>query len=142
MKASEELIGKIKEWEGYEAKAYKCPAGVWTCGHGHTKGVTAKTTCTRAQADKWLREDLAPIEKHLTGTKGLTKQCQADAVMDFCFNLGTGNWDNSTLKKKIESGATEKEIRAEFMRWVYGGGKRLKGLEKRRRWEADKYFER
>ena len=36
MKASNRLIDKIKEFEGYKSKAYRCPAGVWTCGYGHT----------------------------------------------------------------------------------------------------------
>ena len=57
MKASNTLIKKLKEFEGYRDVAYKCPAGVWTCGHGHTQGVTKGTTCTEEQAERWLRED-------------------------------------------------------------------------------------
>ena len=36
MKASIRLIEKIKEFEGFHSKAYRCPAGVWTCGYGHS----------------------------------------------------------------------------------------------------------
>ena len=140
MKSSNTLIEKIKEFEGYKAKAYKCPAGVWTCGHGHTKGVTATTTCTKAAAEEWLRQDLAPIERYLSGTEGIDNQFKFDACVDFCFNLGMGNFSGSTLREKILAHAPEKEIRAEFMRWVYGGGKRLPGLVKRREWEAERFF--
>ena len=79
MKASDILIAKIKELEGYRQKAYRCPAGVWTCGYGHTRGVTEKTSCTQAQADSWLRQDLAPIEKKLNGIKEIDSQGKFDA---------------------------------------------------------------
>ena len=52
MKASDVLIDKLKQFEGYRAKAYRCPAGVWTCGYGHTKGVTARTVCDKAKAEE------------------------------------------------------------------------------------------
>ena len=92
MKASDILIAKIKEFEGYMQKAYRCPAGVWTCGYGHTRGVAAKTSCTQAQADAWLRQDLAPLEKQLSGIKEIDTHGKLDACLDFCFNLGLGNF--------------------------------------------------
>lgn len=140
MKASNILIEEIKKFEGFKGTAYKCPAGVWTCGHGHTKGVKAKTTCTRTAAEEWLRQDLAPIERFLNGMDGIDTQGRFDACADFCFNLGMGNFNGSTLKKKIQTGASEKEIRDEFMKWVYSGKKKLSGLVKRRKWEADRFF--
>ena len=88
MKASDILIAKIKEFEGYMSRAYRDAVGVWTCGYGHTRGVTAKTSCTQAQADAWLRQDLAPIEKKLGGIKEIDSQGKLDACLDFCFNLG------------------------------------------------------
>ena len=141
MKASDILIAKIKEFEGYRQKAYSCPAGVWTCGYGHTNGVTAKTSCTQAQADAWLRQDLAPIEKRLNGIKEIDSQGKFDACLDFCFNLGLGNFLRSTLLKMIKAGMGEKLIKAEFMRWVYAGGRKLDGLVKRREWEDERFFQ-
>ena len=38
-KISGEGLALIKKFEGLELNAYKCPAGVWTIGYGHTKGV-------------------------------------------------------------------------------------------------------
>ena len=88
MKASNRLIEKIKEFEGYKSKAYRCPAGVWTCGYGHTKHVTLYTSCTKAQAEQWLLDDLKPIEIFLSASKEITKtQGRFDACVDFCFNL-------------------------------------------------------
>lgn len=140
MKASNSLIEKIKEFEGYKSKAYRCPAGVWTCGHGHTKGVKSTTTCTRTAAEEWLRQDIAPIERYLSNTEGIDTQYKFDACVDFCFNLGMGAFSKSTLRKKIMAHAPEREIRAEFMKWVNGGGRKLPGLVKRREWEAEWFF--
>lgn len=141
MKASDTLIAKIKEFEGYRQKAYRCPAGVWTCGYGHTRGVSAKTSCTQAQADAWLQQDLAPLEKVLSGIKEIDTQGKFDACLDFCFNLGLGSFLRSTLLKTIKADMDDKRIQAEFMRWVYAGGRKLDGLVKRREWEAERFFQ-
>lgn len=141
MKASDLLIGKIKEFEGFSPTAYRCPAGVWTCGFGATKGITPTTRCTRAEAEQWLRRDLAPIEAYLNTIPEIDTQGRFDASADFCFNLGTGSFKGSTLLKKIKAGAPTEEIQAQFRRWVYAGGKVLKGLVKRREWEAGRWAE-
>lgn len=141
MKASEELIEKIKEFEGYSNTAYRCAAGVWTCGWGHVRGVTATTTCVRSEAERWLKEDLAPVEAYV-GTIGQVRtQGQFDALVDFAYNLGVGSLRSSTLLRKIKEGASTEDIQAEFRRWVYANGKVLKGLVKRREWEASRWAE-
>ena len=141
MKASELLIVKIKEFEGYSSTAYRCAAGVWTCGFGATKGITATTRCTRQEAERWLRRDLAPIEAYLNTIPEVDTQGRFDSCADFCYNLGMGNFKSSTLLKKIKAGAPTAEIQAEFKRWVYAGGKVLKGLVRRREWEAGRWAE-
>lgn len=141
MKTSRTLIEHIKASEGFRAKAYKCAAGKWTCGWGHTKGVTQRTTCDRAKAERWLEEDLQPIMATLGAIRQIDTQGKADACADFCFNLGTHNFLGSTLLKKIRGGAPTREIQTEFRRWVYAGGRRLEGLVKRREWEAGRWAE-
>lgn len=141
MKASDLLIGKIKEFEGYSSTAYTCAGGVVTIGYGHTRGVKITDRCTRSEADRWLREDLAPIEAYLNTILEVDTQGRFDSCADFCFNLGMGNFKDSTLLKKIKAGAPTEEIQAEFRRWVYAGGKVLKGLVKRREWEASRFAE-
>lgn len=142
MKASEVLIDKLKQFEGYRAKAYRCPAGVWTCGYGHTKGVTARTVCDKAKAEEWLRADLAPIESFLSAVPEVCKsQGRFDACADFCFNLGTGAFRGSTLFKLIQKKASVAAIQANFLKWIYVCGRPKKGLKMRRRWEASRFAE-
>lgn len=141
MKASELLVGKIKEFEGYSDTAYKCAAGVWTCGYGATKGITPTTRCTRAEAEQWLLRDLAPVEAYVNTIPEVNTQGKYDALVDFAYNLGLGNLKQSTLLRKIKEGAPTEDIQEQFRRWVYAGGKVLKGLVRRREWEARRWAE-
>lgn len=141
MEASDLLIKKITEFEGFSNTAYRCPAGKWTCGIGHTSGVTATTTCTRKEAEQWLKEDLAPVEAYVNTIEQVRTQGQYDALVDFAYNLGIGNLKSSTLLRKIKEGAPTGDIQEQFRRWVYAGGKVLKGLVKRREWEAQRWAE-
>ena len=140
MKSSELLLNKIIDFEGCKLTAYKCPAGVWTIGVGHTKGVKQGQTITEAQAISLLKGDLLPCEKYVNDLGVCKTQGQFDALVDFCFNLGTGALGRSTLLKFIRQGKAEQYIRGEFAKWVKSGGKTLAGLVKRRAWEADRYF--
>ena len=141
MKASELLIQKIIEFEGLKLEAYKCPAGVWTIGVGHTRGVNKGQKITNEQAITLLKGDLLPCETYVNNLGVCKTQGEFDALTDFSFNLGTGALGRSTLLEYIRSGATEKQIRAEFGRWVRSKGKVLQGLVKRRAWEADRFFD-
>lgn len=142
MKVSNELIEKIKQVEGYRSKAYRCSAGVLTCGYGHTKGVTARTTCNKNKALAWLRADLEPIERFLSAIPEVCKsQGRFDACADFCFNLGVNAFKGSTLLKQIQKKSSVSIIQAEFLKWIYAGGKPLEGLKNRRRWEAQRWVE-
>ena len=140
MKSSELLINKIIEFEGCKLTAYKCPAGVWTIGVGHTKGVKQGQTITEAQAMTLLKGDLLPCENYVNNLGVCKTQGQFDALVDFTFNLGTAALGRSTLLKYIRQGKAEQYIRGEFAKWVKSGGKTLAGLVKRRAWEADIYF--
>lgn len=142
MKVSNELIDKIKQFEGYRSKAYRCSAGVLTCGYGHTKGVTARTTCNKTKALAWLKSDLEPIENFLSAIPEICKtQGRFDACADFCFNLGMCTFRGSTLFNIIQKKASVAAIQAEFLKWIYAGGKPLEGLKMRRRWEAGRFAE-
>ena len=135
------MVGKIKEFEGYSNTAYKCAAGVWTCGYGTTKGITPTTRCTRAEAEQWLLRDLAPVEAYVNTIPEVNTQGKYDALVDFAYNLGLGNLKQSTLLRKIKEGASTEDIQEQFRRWVYAGGKVLKGLVRRREWEAQRWAE-
>lgn len=141
MRVSDYCFEKIKEFEGLRLTAYKCPAGVYTIGFGHTKGVRAGQTISLAQAESLLRGDILPCEQYVRGLGLKLTQGQFDALVDFAFNLGIGALESSTLLEKIRADADEQEVRRQFARWVYAGGVRLKGLERRRTWEANRYYE-
>ena len=140
MKSSDLLLNKIIDFEGCKLTAYRCPAGVWTIGVGHTRGVKQGQKITEAQAISLLKGDLLPCENYVNNLGVCKAQGQFDALVDFCFNLGTGALGRSTLLKFIRQGKAEQYIRGEFAKWVKSGGKTLAGLVKRRAWEADRYF--
>ena len=141
MKASESLIQKLKEFEGLRLEAYLDAAGVPTIGYGHTRHVTLGDRLTEYWADQLLREDVRNVVRDISQLGVVRTQGQMDALVSFAFNLGIGRLLRSTLLKKIRSGASMHQIRKEFMRWVYADGKRLKGLEKRRQWDAERFFQ-
>ena len=140
MKSSELLLNKIIDFEGCKLTAYKCPAGVWTIGVGHTKGVKQGQTITEAQAMSLLKGDLLPCENYVNNLGVCKTQGQFDAIVDFVFNLGTAALGRSTLLKYIRAKKPEQYIREEFAKWVNSKGMRLKGLVIRRAWEADRYY--
>lgn len=141
MEASDKLVEAIKQFEGFRPTSYRCPAGVLTIGYGHTKGVKLGMRITEREAEVLLREDLKQFERYVENLHVVKSQGQFDALVDFCFNLGTKALEGSTLLKLIKQHADEVRIRYQFMRWIYSGKRILPGLVKRREWEADRYFE-
>lgn len=136
-----EGINLIKKFEGLKLEAYLCPAGVWTIGYGHTKGVKKGDKITQLEADNLLKEDLSSFEKGVTSLiKSNINQNQFDALVSFAFNLGLVNLKNSTLLKKVNSNPDDRTIVDEFIKWIYAGGKPLEGLKRRRQAEAYLYF--
>ena len=141
MKASQRLIDHIKKSEACVLQAYQDSAGVWTIGYGHTQGVKRGDKITAFQAEQFLKEDIARFEPYVNKCKMLSTQGRYDAVLDFIYNCGPKNWNDSTLKKYIESGRKTWEIQEQFLRWVNAGGKKLGGLVTRRIWEAARFAE-
>lgn len=141
MKASQTLINHIKRSEACVLQAYQDSVGVWTIGYGHTAGVKKGDKITQFQAEQFLKEDLARFEPTANRCKMLSTQGKYDAVLDFIYNCGVGNWNSSTLKKYIESGRKTWEIQEQFLRWVNAGGKKMGGLVSRRIWEAARFNE-
>lgn len=136
MTTSDKGLALIKKYEGCRMKAYKCPAGVWTIGYGHTRGVKAGMTITPAIADQLLIEDVKPCEKAINALGINLRQGQFDALVSFLFNVGTGQFNNSTLKRLILAGVDDEQIIEQFSRWIYAGGVVMPGLVIRREEEA------
>jgi len=141
MKTSQYGYELIKEFEGLRLKAYKCPAGVWTIGYGHTSeagapAVTPGMIISKENAEEILKRDMVQYED---GVRKLVKigitQGQFDALVSFAYNAGVWRLSESTLLKRINAGRLD-EVPAEFMKWTRGGGKELAGLVRRRRAEV------
>ena len=130
----------IKKYEGLRLEAYKCPAGVWTIGYGHTKGVVKGTKISKEEAEKLLQQDVSVFELQVINTVGKLAACKIDALVSFAYNVGIAAFRNSTLCRKVKASSDDPAIRNEFMKWVYAGSKKLPGLVKRRAEEAEMYF--
>lgn len=131
----------IKNFEGLRLKAYKCPAGVWTIGYGHTgSDVKENMIITKEQAENLFNLD---ILVHSNNVSKLVRvnltQNQFDALVSFEYNVGYGNFLKSTLLKKLNAkdytGASQ-----EFEKWVYSNKKRIDGLVKRRQKEKELFL--
>lgn len=135
MRTSEKGYTLIKQFEGLQLEAYRCPAGVWTIGYGTTKNVKPGMKCDIIQATQWLHDDVAVAESAVNKLlQHDVKQCQFDALVSFVYNCGEGNFKDSTLLRRVNEGRME-DATKEFERWVYGGGKILPGLVRRRKAE-------
>jgi lysozyme len=133
VKISKKGLDLIKVSEGLSLSAYKCPAGVLTIGYGHTgNDVRSGMLITAVEASTLLTEDVSRFEVGVCEVinKPMT-QGQFDALVDFAFNLGLGALRGSTLAAKFKAGDLSGASR-ELSKWVWGGGKMLSGLVKRR----------
>ena len=130
-KLSQAGLNLIKQFEGCRLTAYKCSAGVWTIGYGHTSGVAAGQTITQAQADAYLQQDCEKFEKYVNNKTyvPITEQLnqnQFDALVSFTYNCGAGNL------KKLCAGRTAAQIAAAMPQYCKAAGKKLAGLVRRR----------
>lgn len=136
-----ELAAQLAEvMEGFRSRPYLCPAGVPTIGFGFTRylnGISvtlldppmdreeARITLRALIRRKYARETML-----LSGVSLDTARRLA-AITDFVFNLGSGAYRVSTLRKKILAGDWD-AVPYQLRKWVNGGGKKLPGLVKRR----------
>ena len=127
----------IKKFEGCRLKAYKDPAGVWTIGWGHTKGVKAGDEITQEQADKLLRDDLAVYETKVDkyDDRYHWNQNQFDALVSFAYNIGSIDQLTSNGRRAI------KTISDKILEYNKAGGKKLEGLVRRRKAEKELFDE-
>lgn len=132
MKTSNAGLDLIKKYEGCRLTAYKCPAGVWTIGYGHTNGVKKGQKISRKQAENFLREDIGKFENGVKKAVSVRlTQNQFDALVSFTYNVGLGAFKTSTLRRKLNAGDYAGASK-EFLKWNKAGGVVLDGLKRRR----------
>ena len=138
---TDEGLDLIKLYEGYSSSPYLCPAQHWTIGYGAIWGMDDKRVTedhpdiNKDQADYLLRRDVKKSEMAvLRHIRVPLEDGQFNALCSFVFNLGSGALQSSTLRRKINKG---NYIGAsnEFKRWIWAGGRKLKGLIRRREHE-------
>ena len=115
------LDGWIREYAGCKPVDGNYPAGGGSAFAGGLR--TAERTVEKV---RYLQPRLA--------------QCQFDALVSFVFNVGSGNFEKSTLRKKVLANPADRSIRDEFLKWIHANGKPLEGLRKRRKDESELYF--
>jgi lysozyme len=133
-----------KRFEGFRSKPYLCPANVATIGYGSTyysNGV--KVTLNDVPTTQEEAHVLLMHELEHTYLPGVLRYCptlatdnkKLNAIVDFCYNLGVGRLQTSTLRRKINEQDWD-AAKLELMKWNKGGGKVLAGLDKRRKAEV------
>ena len=134
-------IDLIKRFEGFSRTVYFCPAGYPTIGYGHVvkDDENFSAGIDEIQAEELLRQDAQIAERAVLRLINVPlTDGQFDALVSFTYNLGGGALQRSTLRRKINREEHE-EVPKELMRWVWAGGRKLKGLVRRRAAEADLY---
>lgn len=127
----------IRGWEAERYHAYKCSAGVWTIGVGHTKGVKEGDVITKDESRRIFLDDLRQFKSEITPlVKVPVTENQFIALMSFVFNLGLKNFKSSTLLRKLNEGDYE-GCALEFPKWKYSNGVVVKGLLNRRKAEKE-----
>lgn len=129
----------IKHFEGLFLKAYVCPAGKKTIGYGHLvkKGEVWASEITKYQAEEILKSDINGCFQTLSRLVSKPLNChESAALVSFIFNLGGGVFRASALRRKVNRG-DKLGASHEFLKWVYAGGIRLRGLIRRRKVEKN-----
>ena len=131
-------LALIKHYEGFSPSIYVCAGGYPTIGYGHVvlKDEDFGDGITPAWADELLRHDVRSAERAVLRHINVPlTDGQFDALVSFTFNLGAGALQRSTLRRAVNREA-HADVPAQLRRWVWAGGKRLRGLVRRREAEA------
>jgi lysozyme len=133
-KLNETGLELVKKSEGLRLEKYQDVAGKWTIGYGHLikKRETFDGPITEERATELLEQDLQLAESAVDELVSVSlNDNQYGALVDFVYNVGKGNFEASTLLKRLNSGKYTAAAN-EFLKWVYAGGRRVEGLARRR----------
>lgn len=136
MKTSQKGIDLIKKFEGCKLTAYKCPAGIWTIGYGHTGDVKQGQTITRDYAETLLRSDLVKFELKVSkyDPQYNWNQNEFDALVSFAYNIG--NIDQLTDR----GNRSREKIAEKILLYNKAAGQVLNGLIRRRNAERELFL--
>lgn len=137
-------IDLVRAFEGFYAKPYLCPAGIATIGYGtirYPNGIKVTLKDPMITKDRAVEYMMFELQRNVRETiracpvLGTVDPKWFGAITDYVYNLGIGRLQTSTLRIKINQEMWD-EVPFQLSRWVYGGGKKLKGLVLRRQAEG------
>lgn len=139
-KITQEGLDLIKRFEGFSSTVYICPAGYPTIGYGHlVRDYESFEEISQEQAEALLRTDVESAERAVLRLIDVPlTDGQFDALVSFTYNLGSGALQCSTLRRKVNRQA-HAEVPEQLLRWVWAGGRKLRGLVSRREFESLHY---
>jgi lysozyme len=144
MKVTEEGLALIKRFEGFRAKSYRCPAGVWTVGYGHTSmagppAVAGGLELSEEQASAILQRDVAAFARDVAANLRVAlNDQQFSALVSFAYNAGIGNFRKSSVLAAVNGGDMA-AVPRRLQLWCKAGGRVLPGLVKRRAAEGEMF---
>lgn len=141
MKINAEGIALIKSREACRLKAYKCPAGIWTIGYGHT-GVEVHDglEIDQDEAETLLRSDLIVFDAGVAKACPASTACQHSAMVSLAYNIGLERFAKSSVAR-LHNADRSAEAAQAFALWNKAAGVVLAGLVSRRAAEASLYLE-
>lgn len=99
------VLDRIRKKEGLRLDAYQGPSGKWLIGYGHSRGVQPGMSITRARAEELLREDVGNVERVIkSAVRVPINAAELSAMVDLTYNIGTGNFRDSTVLRKLNEG--------------------------------------
>lgn len=105
MRTGETGLNLIKGYEGLRMSAHYAPSEQWTVGYGHTSTARHGMSVTEGDAERYLKDDVKPIEALLASTvRAPLNQNEHDALVSLIFNIGEANWQRSTVLRKLNAG--------------------------------------
>lgn len=133
----------IKRFEGFEPEIYLDAAGLPTIGYGHLlrpgeAEMFAGGISYEAATALLIKDVLSAERAVLRLIQVPLTDGQFDALVSFTFNLGSGALQRSTLRRKVNR-EEHADVPEQLMRWVWAGGRKLKGLIQRREFEVQFY---
>ena len=145
MRMTEEGLALIRRFEGFRARAYRCPAGVWTIGYGHTAAagppvVSAGLTIERSEAEAILVRDVENVVRDVKASLKVTLAAsQFSALVSFAYNVGIANFRKSSVLA-VANGGDLASVPGRLQLWNQAQHRVLPGLVKRRAAEAELFL--
>lgn len=139
-------VDLIKEFEGFRSESYRDPVGIWTAGYGTTAAADVGlvpgpgVTVTEEEAETYLFRALAKFAAEIRPSiTAPTTPAEFGAMLSLAYNIGPAAFRRSTVLRKFNAGDKQGAADA-FSLWVNGGGRKLKGLVRRREAERQLFL--